>query len=87
MRAFGEIYGYLFALFMLGAGAGPFAMGVSYDVTGSYQWMLACFAIALVLASGLMMGLGSYVYPAGPSSSRHEPRRRAGLPVRSSVDR
>jgi hypothetical protein len=26
MRAFGEIYGYLFALFMLGAGAGPFAM-------------------------------------------------------------
>jgi MFS family permease len=77
MRAFGEIYGYLFALFMLGAGAGPFAMGLSFDVTGSYQFMLASFAIALLLASVLMMGLGSYVYPSGFRPSRDEGRRRA----------
>ena len=75
MRAFGEIYGYLFALFMLGAGAGPFAMGVSYDVTGSYQLMLASFAIALLLASGLMVGLGSYLYPSGSQDSRHTGHR------------
>ena len=77
MRAFGEIYGYLFALFMLGAGAGPFAMGVSYDVTGSYQLMLAFFAIALLLASGLTIGLGSYVYPSGSPPSQDELRTRA----------
>jgi predicted MFS family arabinose efflux permease len=75
MRAFGEIYGYLFALFMLGAGAGPFAMGVAYDVTGSYQSMLAAFAIALVLASGLMAGLPSYVYPSGSQDTRQTGRR------------
>ena len=77
MRAFGEIYGYLFALFMLGAGAGPFAMGVSFDATGSYQLMLASFAIALLLASGLMIGLGSYVYPPGSRPARDEERQRA----------
>ncbi len=63
MRAFGEIYGYLFALFMLGAGAGPFAMGVWYDATGSYRMMLGCFVGALLVASGLMFGLGPYAYP------------------------
>jgi hypothetical protein len=77
MRAFGEIYGYLFALFMLGAGAGPFAMGVSYDVTGSYQLMLASFAIALLLASGLIIRVGSYVYPSGSQPSQDELRTRA----------
>jgi cyanate permease len=77
MRAFGEIYGYLFALFMLGAGAGPFAMGVTYDVTGSYQLMLAVFGFALLLASGLMLGLGRYVYPSGSQGSRNEAHRRA----------
>jgi MFS family permease len=30
MRSFGEIYGHFFSIFMLGAGLGPFAMGVSY---------------------------------------------------------
>ena len=68
MRAFGEIYGYLFALFMLGAGAGPFAMGVSYDVTGSYQLMLAFFAIALLLASGLTIGSGILCVSVGISA-------------------
>jgi cyanate permease len=77
MRAFGEIYGYLFALFMLGAGAGPFAMGGSYDVRGSYQLMLASFAIALLLASGLMIGLGSYLYPSRSQPSQDELRTRA----------
>ena len=69
---------------MLGAGAGPFAMGLTYDVTGSYQLMLAVFAIALLMASGLMLGLGSYVYPSGSQGSRNEGHRRAGfrLPCR-----
>jgi MFS family permease len=67
MRSFGEIYGYFFAIFMLGAGLGPFAMGVSYDRTGSYKLMLACFACALALASLPMLQLGAYAYPAAQS--------------------
>ena len=66
MRCFGEIYGYAFSIFMLGAGLGPFAMGVSYDKTGSYQLMLVCFASALALASLPMLRLGAYAYPTIP---------------------
>jgi predicted MFS family arabinose efflux permease len=64
LRSFGEIYGYFFAIFMLGAGLGPFAMGVSFDRTGSYKLMLVCYAFALALSSLPMLGLGAYAYPA-----------------------
>ena len=63
MRAFGEIYGYFFAIFLLGSGAGPFVMGVSFDRTGSYQLMLGCAVVALALASVLILQLGTYAYP------------------------
>jgi predicted MFS family arabinose efflux permease len=63
MRAFGEIYGYFFAIFMLGAGAGPFVMGVSFDRTGSYQVMLGYSALALALACVLILRLGAHAYP------------------------
>ncbi|HTS69750.1 MAG TPA: MFS transporter [Terriglobia bacterium] len=64
MRSFGEIYGYFFALFMLGAGLGPFAMGVSFDRTGSYTPMLVCYAFFVALAIVIMLRLGPYAYPA-----------------------
>ena len=70
MRAFGEIYGYFFSIFMLGAGLGPFAMGVSYDRTGSYRLMLMCFASALALASLPMLRLGPYAYPTARETGR-----------------
>jgi MFS family permease len=71
MRSFGEIYGYFFSIFVLGAGLGPFAMGVSYDRTGSYRLMLVCFAAALALASLPMLRLGAYAYP-GPRQAGRE---------------
>ena len=64
MRSFGEIYGYFFAIFVLGAGLGPFTMGVSFDRTGSYRLMLICYAFALVLAILPILRLGDYAYPA-----------------------
>jgi MFS family permease len=64
MRSFGEIYGYLFAIFMLGSGLGPFVMGVSFAKAGSYDLVLVCFGFGLGLASILMLLLGSYAYPA-----------------------
>ena len=65
MRCFGEIYGYFFSIFMLGAGLGPLAMGMSYDRNGTYQRMLVYFAFALAIAGLPMLRLGAYVYPAG----------------------
>ena len=63
MRSFGEIYGYFFAIFMLGAGLGPYAMGISFDMTGSYRPMLVASVFALGLAIFLVLRLGAYVYP------------------------
>jgi hypothetical protein len=72
MRSFGEIYGYFFSIFMLGSGLGPFAMGLSYDRTGSYKLMLLCFAAALTLASLPVLRLGAYAYPRAHKSGRQD---------------
>lgn len=60
LLAFGEIYGYLFAVFAIGGGVGPLLMGRSFDATGSYSLVLAAFAVMTLIAAGLMTQLGPY---------------------------
>jgi MFS family permease len=60
LRAFGEIYGYAFAAFTLGGVVGPLLMGVGFDSTGSYGLGLSTFAVATLIAAGLMTRLGPY---------------------------
>jgi nitrate/nitrite transporter NarK len=60
LRAFGEIYGSIFAAVTLGAAIGPLVMGMSFDVTGSYSLALISFTVATFTAAGLMTGLGPY---------------------------
>lgn len=67
MRAFGEVYGYLFALFLLGNGIGPVLLGTSFQYTGSYTPALAACAAGLVLASGLVLRLGPYRFAGARS--------------------
>ena len=62
LKAFGEIYGYLFAIFMLGSGLGPFLMGQSFKLLHSYDPALVVMATGLVLACVLMARLGAYAY-------------------------
>jgi MFS family permease len=64
LRSFGEIYGYLFGLFTFGTGLGPYLMGLSFDITRSYNVMLTLFAVFLIAASALISRLGPYAYPA-----------------------
>jgi MFS family permease len=64
LRAFGEIYGYLFAIFTLGTGFGPVLMAVCFDLTKSYNTTLGGFAAALLVASILITRLGPYTFPA-----------------------
>lgn len=63
LKSFGEIYGYLFAAFMLGTAAGPYIMALVFDATGSYQIGLATLGTALLVACILMLSLGTYSYP------------------------
>ncbi len=64
LRVYGEIYGYLFAIFTLGTGLGPVLMALAYDVTRSYDATLVGFAAALLTASVLVSRLGAYRFPA-----------------------
>ena len=45
-----EIYAYTFGIFVIGAGMGPFLMGVTYDTTHSYQVILTVLEAALAIA-------------------------------------
>jgi MFS family permease len=64
LRAFGAIYGTMFALFGIGNGVGPFLMNQAYDRFHSYTPMLFVFMILLAVACLLMAGLGSYRFAA-----------------------
>lgn len=61
-RAFGSVYGYLLMAFMFGAGLGPYLMGLSYSVEGSYETALIVFVPLLAIACALLMTLGAYRY-------------------------
>jgi predicted MFS family arabinose efflux permease len=64
LRAYGEVYGYLFGIFTLGTGFGPVLMAVCFDITRSYDVALTGLAGALVCASILVSRLGPYRFPA-----------------------
>ena len=70
LRAFGEVYGYLFAIFTLGTGFGPVLMAICFDMTRSYDVALIGLAGALIGASILVSRLGPYRFPAQRGGAR-----------------
>jgi MFS family permease len=58
LKAFGEIYGWIFGAFAFGAVLGPFLMGWVFDTTGSYRIALLILIPVTVLGAGLMLPLG-----------------------------
>jgi len=64
LRAFGQVYGYLFAVFTVGAGIGPFVMGATFDAAGSYRPILIAFFGVLVVAAIAMLRMPrQYPFP------------------------
>lgn len=64
LRRYGELYGWLLAIFTFGAGAGAFIMGMSFDLTGSYTAALILFSGSLAASILLLRSLGPYRYAA-----------------------
>jgi len=60
LRAFGEIYGYAFASYTLAGAVGPWLMGLGFDRSGSYGFILVGSLLATLLAAILMSRLGPY---------------------------
>jgi MFS family permease len=63
IHSFGRVYGYLFAVFMIGVGVGPSLMGYSFDRWHSYGPMFIMFEFALFLACVIFLRLGPYRFP------------------------
>lgn len=66
LGSFGEIYGYLFAVFMLGSATGPFVMGMSHQQFHGYAPALMLLLGGLLVAIFLMTRLGAYRYGKTP---------------------
>lgn len=71
LRCYGEIYGYIFAVFTIGSGVGPYLMGATYDVLGSYKIALGVFCVMLIISSALIAMLGPYQYPRNTITRTH----------------
>jgi MFS family permease len=69
LRAFGEIYSYMFALVAIASGGGAALMGLVYDRAHSYAPMLIAFDAALGVSVILVARLGPYVYAAGAADA------------------
>jgi MFS family permease len=65
-RAFGQIYGALFAIFQLSSAIGTIALGASRGAFGSYGPAMYALSAVCVVASLMFMMLGPYKFKAGP---------------------
>jgi predicted MFS family arabinose efflux permease len=64
MKRFGQLYGYLFASFVVGSAIGPYMMGLAFERLHSYEPALWMFSAFMLLASGAILSLGPYRFPA-----------------------
>jgi len=62
IRAFGAIYGLMFAIFSLGVGLGPFLMSAAHDALHSYVPAMIVFEMGLIGAILALLPLGPYRY-------------------------
>lgn len=83
LRAFGQLYGLIYAAAALGTGFGPYAMGAAYDLTGSYDRALAFFAGALVVVILLFWRLRRYTFAASGEPEGEAPETAPTLPQAS----
>lgn len=67
MRAYGKLYGVIFAVFQFGAGIGALALPMSRQQFGSYAPGLYAFGVILMLAALLFSRMTGYAYVPGSS--------------------
>ncbi len=78
LRAYGRIYGVMFAAFALANGVGPSIAGWSFDRFRSYRPAFAIFEAMLALTCVLLAPLGRYPYPARKQSTDAPMRTASG---------
>jgi predicted MFS family arabinose efflux permease len=64
LKAFGKVYGLMFAIFNIGTTIGPALSGLSFDHFHSYGPVFIVYEVALAITCVLFVRLGPYPYPA-----------------------
>jgi MFS family permease len=64
LKAYGKVYGVMFAVFNIGTGLGPALSGLSFDRFHSYGPVFIVYELALAITCLLFLRLGPYPYPA-----------------------
>jgi MFS family permease len=64
LKAYGKLYGVMFAVFNIGTGLGPALSGLSFDRFHSYGPVFIVYELALAITCLLFLRLGPYPYPA-----------------------
>jgi MFS family permease len=59
LSSFGEIYSYIYGIFVLGAVAGPAFAGVVFDRTNSYEGAFLTFLVAMLFSTASMLPVRS----------------------------
>jgi predicted MFS family arabinose efflux permease len=77
LRRYGQIYGYMFAVFTIGSGVGPYLMGLSFDFMHSYGSAIVAFCVLLVTSSVLISRLGPYRFPESAANDESRPQAEA----------
>jgi len=73
-KRFGQLYGYLFAFFVVGSAIGPAMMGLAFERLHSYEPALWTFGAFMIVASAAILGLGPYRYPPEGKTPAEAPR-------------
>lgn len=60
LRSFSTLYGFSWTAYAIAAAIGPVIMGKAFDITGSYQVLLAELALSTLIAAALMLLLPRY---------------------------
>lgn len=73
LKNFGEIYGYIYGAFLIGAGAGPLLLGFGYDYFNGYQGLLRLFGIVCAFSCFLFLLLPPFPTLATSQTSLDKP--------------
>jgi MFS family permease len=57
---FGQVYGILFASFLLGTSTGPVVYGMAFEALGSYVWILLVSIGLMLMSAGITLKLPEY---------------------------
>jgi MFS family permease len=64
LRNFGQIYGVVFAIFVLGTSVGGLLFAASFDYLGGYHTAFWICGVALLITGPFFLRLGPYPYPS-----------------------